>query len=204
MRLRIIYEKRRGACFVPHTALTTVFGRAIRRAGLRPLRTDGFSPRAKVSFGPELPTGVIALAEPADIWIESAPVPESVEALNGQMPDGFRIVSGAALPDDAPPISRTCRAARYRVWVMPPAHDAEELAFHLRQQYGFFLMNAVVERNSNGFLGGAPRIDFTVAEPAQNGIGVWVRAMIAVGAVQGWQDLRIVRLELQGAQPRRK
>jgi uncharacterized protein (DUF2344 family) len=70
-RIRLIYEKRGRACFVPHVAMSTIFARAAKRAGIELSNTDGFSPRAKISFGPELPAGVVALNEPADLWLKS-------------------------------------------------------------------------------------------------------------------------------------
>lgn len=68
MRARFIYSKRGGACFVPHIALAQLFSRAAVRAGLKLAMTQGFSPRAKISFGPELPAGVVALNEPVDMY----------------------------------------------------------------------------------------------------------------------------------------
>ncbi|MBQ6664010.1 MAG: DUF2344 domain-containing protein, partial [Synergistaceae bacterium] len=57
VRVRLIYSKRGGACFVPHIALAQMFSRSASRAGLSLTMTQGFSPRAKISFGPELPAG---------------------------------------------------------------------------------------------------------------------------------------------------
>ena len=36
-----------------------------------------------------------------------------------------------------------------------------------------------------------------LSAPAQNGIGGWVRQMIADGAIAGWQALHIVRVEVE-------
>ena len=68
MRARLIYSKRGGACFVPHIALAQIFSRSAMRSGLRLIMTQGFSPRAKISFAPELPAGVVALNEPVDMY----------------------------------------------------------------------------------------------------------------------------------------
>ena len=70
MRIRLIYEKRGMACFVPHVVLSSLFARAGRRAGMELRSTEGFSPHARMSFGPELPAGVVALNEPADLWLK--------------------------------------------------------------------------------------------------------------------------------------
>lgn len=68
MRARLIYSKRGGACFVPHIALAQIFSRSAMRSGLKLIMTQGFSPRAKISFAPELPAGVVALNEPVDMY----------------------------------------------------------------------------------------------------------------------------------------
>ena len=70
MRARLIYSKRGGACFVPHIALAQIFSRSALRSGLRLIMTQGFSPRAKISFAPELPAGVVALNEPVDMYFD--------------------------------------------------------------------------------------------------------------------------------------
>ena len=70
MRIRLVYEKRGGACFVPHVSLAQVFIRSAFRINLNFEMTQGFSPRPKMSFGPELPAGVVALDEPVDIYLQ--------------------------------------------------------------------------------------------------------------------------------------
>ncbi|MBQ3626085.1 MAG: DUF2344 domain-containing protein, partial [Synergistaceae bacterium] len=48
VRVRIIYEKRGGACFVPHVSLAQVFIRSAFRINLNFEMTQGFSPRPKM------------------------------------------------------------------------------------------------------------------------------------------------------------
>lgn len=57
---------------MPHIALAQMFARSALRAGLELEMTQGFSPRARITFGPELPAGVIALAEPMELFITKA------------------------------------------------------------------------------------------------------------------------------------
>ena len=96
MRVRFIYSKRNGACFVPHIALAQMFSRSASRAGLKLTMTQGFSPRAKISFAPELPAGVVALNEPVDMFFEfdkfNKSIPENiVDLMNDSLPEGFNI-----------------------------------------------------------------------------------------------------------------
>jgi radical SAM family uncharacterized protein/radical SAM-linked protein len=196
--VRVFYEKRGGACFVPHVALATVFTRAANRAGIRLCLTDGFSPHAKISFGPELPAGVVALSEPLDVWTEedgktgeNAP-DRLAERWNEQMPEGFRVIKCVFPPEGSPALGKECKAALYWIWARNT--DPGELSSSLERHYGEDLLNLAVE-NEEG-VSGFPRISFVVSRPAQNGIGGWVRALTAAGAAAGWQDLRIVRAAL--------
>jgi radical SAM-linked protein len=221
--LRVFYEKREGACFVPHIALASLFARAARRAGIKPRLTDGFSPHVKMSFGPELPAGVVALSEPLDIWIdwreeelraeENTPL-RLAGRLNEQMPDGFRVVGCAFPPEGSAALGKACKAALYWVWAKNA--DTDEFSQSLRRHYGEDLLHfsvsaagteeeteeetkAEAKEEEKGGKGegvrGFPKISFVVAKPAQNGIGGWVRALTADGAA-GWQDLCIVRAAL--------
>ena len=205
-RVRLFYEKRGGACFVPHVALATLFTRAANRAGIRLRLTDGFSPHVKMSFGPELPAGVVALSEPLDVWLEGDGGAESApdrlterrltERWNEQMPEGFRVEKCLFPAEDAAALGKDCKAALY--WIWPRKADAGELSQSLKRHYGEDLLNLSVddaEAEGEG-IRGLPRISFVVAKPAQNGIGRWVKALTAAEVIDGWQDLCIVRAAL--------
>ena len=186
-RVRLIYEKRGGACFVPHIALATLFTRAANRAGIELRSTEGFSPHAKMSFGPELPAGVVALCEPVDVWVRE--LQENLLSVwNAQMPDGFRIKRCVLLPADAPVLGKNCKAAHYLIWSRNE-YPAEELLQSLRSHYsGEDVLDIKIDDDS--------RVSFIVADPARNGIGGWVKSLIASERVAGWQDLCIVRTAL--------
>ena len=124
MRVRFIYSKRNGACFVPHIALAQMFSRSASRAGLKLTMTQGFSPRAKISFAPELPAGVVALNEPVDMFFEfdkfNKSIPENiVDLMNDSLPEGFNISRVIFPPDDSPSLGKVCKAAEYLIRVTP-------------------------------------------------------------------------------------
>ena len=75
---------------MPHIALAQIFSRSARRAGFTLTMTQGFSPRAKLSFGPELPAGVVALNEPADVYFADD-YSNILEGMKSALPEGFRI-----------------------------------------------------------------------------------------------------------------
>lgn len=186
VRARLFYEKRGGACFVPHIALATLFTRAANRAKIGLRSTDGFSPHAKMSFGPELPAGVVALCEPLDLWLAEEEGNDGiVSRLNEQMPKGF-MVKGIVFPKtDAPSLGKDCKAGHYLVWSR--TLTSSELTSHLDLHFKEALLFKTV--NEEG------RLSFVLSNPAQNGIGSWVRYLMAED-VSDWADLCIVRISL--------
>lgn len=190
VRVRLFYEKRGGACFVPHIALAPLFTRTAWRAGLVPVMTQGFSPHAKMSFGPELPAGVVALMEPVDIHLESVP-DDLIDCWNAAMPEGFCVRSFFMPREGAPSLGRECRAALY--WVRcPGVLSCEGLAERARAHYGEAVVEAghAVGEDAEGWM------SLVLDAPARNGVGGWVKAMIAAGELKGWQDVNLVRIAI--------
>jgi radical SAM-linked protein len=192
-RVRLIYEKRGGACFVPHIALATLFARAARRAGISLRSTDGFSPHSKMSFGPELPAGVVALGEPLDVWLNEAPKEgaDLAALLNAQMPEGFRVRKCLFPAEDGPALGKECKAAHYLIWPRE-GRFLEPLAERLKSHFGEEALSLEAVEPENG----SRRISLVLAAPAKNGIGGWVKALVAEDLAAGWQDLCIVRTAL--------
>ena len=202
VRVRLIFEKRGRACFVPHVCLSTLFARAGRRAGLELSSTEGFSPRARMSFGPELPAGVVALSEPADLWLKVRKeiteekrrdfLQSVTGAFNAQMPEGFRIIKCALPSDGAPALGKACGAAHYLVWIRsgPSLASLAELLSHMERHYGQAILNCFIEQAMFS------RVSAVIGNPAQNGIGGWVKALVAEDIVAGWHDMCIVRVNL--------
>ena len=173
----MIYSKRGGACFVPHIALAQLFSRSAVRAGLKLIMTQGFSPRAKISFGPELPAGVVALNEPVDIFLEDAGS-ELQEKMNSFLPDGFNI-SRVIFPDDnSPAIGKLCTHAEY---LARTSLNLSELARE------FFSDEIIFHKEFDEWL------RFIVKNPAQHPIGGFVKFLINQKVIDGWHEINIVR-----------
>ncbi len=123
VRLRVRKEGR--ARHVGHLEFMSVFHRAVRRAKL-PLRfSGGFHPAPRISFPDALPTGVESDAEIIDLEL-FRPVGsrEAVEGLNRQLPEGFKVLEGAAVHWKTPSPSASIKEVLYRV-VLPPAAPAD-------------------------------------------------------------------------------
>ena len=183
-RIRLIYSKRGGACFVPHIALAQMFSRSASRAGLTLSMTQGFTPRAKISFGPELPAGVVALNEPVDIFIEDAPN-DIARLMNDSLPEGFAISQTIFPPEDSPSLGKICKAAEYLI----RNTQGINLTPHAEE---FYAESVIMSENLDGWT----RI--IISDPAQNPIGGFIRRMKEGGVIAGWHDVNAVRVAVGG------
>lgn len=185
MRARLIYSKRGGACFVPHIALAQIFSRSALRSGLRLIMTQGFSPRAKISFAPELPAGVVALNEPVDMYFHDDIHDDIAALMNESLPEGFH-VSRVLFPDEnSPSLGKMCKCAEYLIRTTT-GHDLNE---HVKDFYGSSLLRA---KHKDGWLSAI------ISEPAQNPIGGLVKYLKAEGVIAGWHEMNIVRVSIGG------
>ena len=182
MRTRLIYSKRGGACFVPHIALAQMFSRSASRAGLTLIMTQGFSPRAKLSFGPELPAGVVALNEPVDMYFES--VPENfVTLMNNSLPEGFNISRVIFPEEDSPSLGKLCKHAKYLL--------RNVNGLNLSEHAEIFYHDSIIKLD---YIDEWLRL--IINAPAQNPIGGFVKFMTAENIIDGWQDMNIVRVSI--------
>lgn len=181
-RIRLIYSKRGGACFVPHIALAQMFSRSAARAGLTPAMTQGFSPRAKISFAPELPAGVVALNEPVDMYSQDAPA-DIIARMNDALPEGFTISRAIFPPEDSPNLGKLCKAAEYLLRTT----NGENLS---DMAVSFWADSVILAENIDGWL----RI--IVSYPAQNPVGGLVRNLIGNSIISGWHQVNAVRVAI--------
>ena len=177
-RARLIYSKRGGACFVPHIALAQIFARSASRAGFSLEMTQGFSPRPRLSFGPELPAGVVALNEPLDIYF-AQPYPDIITHMNDALPEGFALSQVWPVPENSPSLGKSCTHAEY---FLRSSIDLADLAKN------FYGENLILSEKLDDWL----RI--VIAGVAQNPIGGFVKSLIREELLQGWHQINIVRI----------
>ncbi len=144
--------------------------------------TQGFSPRAKISFGPELPAGVVALNEPADMFFENAPQ-NIITLMNASMPEGFTVSRAIFPPEDTPSLGKLCKAAEYII-----RHTRGLiLTEHAKEHYG----DAVILSEYDG-----EWLRLILREPAQNPIGGFIRHMKENNIIAGWHEVNTVRVSI--------
>ena len=183
MRTRFIYSKRGGACFVPHIALAQIFSRTASRAGLKLIMTQGFSPRAKISFAPELPAGVVALAEAVDMYFDEAVGDDVIQRMNDALPEGFNISRAIYPEENSPSLGKLCTHAEYLV------RSVNGLDLK-----NYFTNPSVIKTPTSYLLTPNCFFRFIIKDPAQNPIGGFIKPMIKENIIAGWHEVNIVRV----------
>lgn len=104
-RIRIKYRKGPEIRFISHLNLMKVFERAIRRADIRVVYTQGFNPHMRISYGPALKVGMTSNSEFADIYIDDDMKASIIlEKLNKVLPAGIEILEAKVIDLKAPSI----------------------------------------------------------------------------------------------------
>lgn len=92
-KVRIKYTKGEEVKFLSHRNLMNVFFRAVRRAELPIVFSQGFNPHMKISWGQALKVGQSSASEEATLQLEGWVKPEEVkERLNQVLPKGVAIL----------------------------------------------------------------------------------------------------------------
>ncbi len=91
-RIEITYTKKGVLRFISHLDLIRLFQRAVRRADLPVVLTQGYTPHYRISFGKALKLGLESENESAIFYIDGwISVNEFRERLQSQLPEGIRI-----------------------------------------------------------------------------------------------------------------
>lgn len=167
---------------MPHIALAQIFSRTAYRAGYFLTMTQGFSPRPKLSFAPELPAGVVALNEPMDMYFAYEPQ-DVISRLNASLPEGFAVSRAYTVADDAPSLGKNCTHAEYLLRITSSPHRGlSDLAAK------FFGDAIVLSEHVTDWL------RFILTDPAQHPIGGLVKSLVRDGVIAGWHEVNIVRI----------
>lgn len=78
--------------YISHLDLMTLFRRAVRRADLPFVLSEGFTPRVRISMPMALKLGRESEAEEMALWLSGEMPPEEIQnAINRELPEGIRI-----------------------------------------------------------------------------------------------------------------
>jgi radical SAM-linked protein len=115
-RIRLRFAKTGAMRFLSHLELITVFTRAVSRAGVPILFSQGFHPHPKFSFATATPVGIESKAEYMDMIVAAGCGADEVLArLNKVLPDGMRILEAELIDVKTPSLSAQMVATHYRI-----------------------------------------------------------------------------------------
>src|SRR5947207_1537918 len=102
VRVRVRFSKTGKIRWTSHRDVARMWERAFRRADVPLARTQGFSPRPKVSFGLALPTGHESVAEYLDLELtREVDIAALPARLTAALPAGIDVLAAAPIDDRA-------------------------------------------------------------------------------------------------------
>ena len=109
------FQKLGPSALLGHLDFMRELGRVIRRAGLRPVYSQGFNPKPRFAFGPALALGVASLDEKIEVDLIDAPASaeEMIATLDRASGAGLRFVRAERLERSAPSLGSAVVGARY-------------------------------------------------------------------------------------------
>ncbi len=113
-RYRLVFTKLGSVAMTSQLDLARILPRIVRRAGLPMRYSEGFSPKAQLTYGPALPLGISSLAEVVDFQaLEEVPPEDLIERLNAVSDAGLIGLRAALVPHQAPSLGKVAKLAEY-------------------------------------------------------------------------------------------
>jgi radical SAM-linked protein len=122
VKIRIRATKIGKVRFTSHRDAARMWERALRRAGMPVAFTEGFTPRAKLSFGLALPTGAESIAEYVDIELQRDIVASDVDLdtlparLSDALPNGFDVLAAVDRDTGADSLQEAVTSCTWQLW----------------------------------------------------------------------------------------
>jgi radical SAM-linked protein len=127
MRVRLTFSKTEAMRFTGHLDLQRTLERAIRRANLPLVYSEGFTPRGKLMLADALPLGFTSEGERADLWLkENLEVVAIKKALERASPPGIQLHQVEEIEMGAAKLPNALRRAEYVVTLLEECGDLDE------------------------------------------------------------------------------
>ncbi|NLM52027.1 MAG: DUF2344 domain-containing protein [Firmicutes bacterium] len=115
MRIWIEFALKEPLRFLSHLDLLRTWQRAVRRAAMPLVYSQGFNPHPKMAFAAPLPVGATSLGEYVDIQFATEITDEKIAALQAVLPAGLEILQWRVVPQRAPALMSLVKAAEWSV-----------------------------------------------------------------------------------------
>lgn len=114
-RIRIRFAKVGQMRYLSHLELINVFTRALHRAGVPMLYSQGFHPHPRFSFAMATSVGIESRAEYLDLFVDRLGAADVMERLNKVLPQGLYVMEALEVPLKTDSLSTLISGTRYRV-----------------------------------------------------------------------------------------
>jgi radical SAM-linked protein len=118
-RLRVTFAKGEEVKYISHLDLMRLWERALRRAEVPLLHSQGYNPRPKISFASPLAVGITGQREMMDVMLERPLAPlDFASAVNRQRPVGVTLVEVQEVYATLPALQTQVQGAEYMAKVV--------------------------------------------------------------------------------------
>ncbi len=120
MRIIAALHETGRAAYLSHLDMQRTLQRALRRADMPLLYSQGFNPHPLMAFAGALATGAESEREWFDVRLDGEIAPADFEArLNAVLPEGMAVSHAMEAPEGLSTLTGHLAAARYTLWVRP-------------------------------------------------------------------------------------
>jgi radical SAM family uncharacterized protein/radical SAM-linked protein len=127
IRMRFEFSKTGELRYLSHRELMTAMIRAVRRADIPVLYSQGFHPSPRIAFGPPLNVGVSGLKECFDMELQpSGGLMDPAGRLNRVLPPGIEIIRSVFMRGDEPSLQSFISRYEYEI-ICPDAGAVERV-----------------------------------------------------------------------------
>ena len=120
MRIVAALHETGRAAYLSHLDMQRTLQRALRRADMPLLYSQGFNPHPLMAFAGALATGAESQREWFDVRLDGEISPADFEArLNAVLPEGMAVSHAMEAPENLSTLTGHLVAARYTLWVRP-------------------------------------------------------------------------------------
>lgn len=116
VRYRVYYSKLRSARFISHKDLNNILQRALRRAGIQVVYSEGFHPKMMISYPPALPLGTRGIQECFEFRSRFRFTQRAfISRMNTCLPSGIRVLRMERKGMNEPSLNKAIDAFLYSV-----------------------------------------------------------------------------------------
>jgi radical SAM-linked protein len=135
-RLRVTFVKGEEVKYISHLDLMRLWERALRRAEVPLLHSQGYNPRPKISFAAPLAVGITGQREMMDVMLDRPLAPlDFATAVNRQLPVGVALVEVQEVYATLPALQTQVQGAEYLATVAV-SEDARQLGERITSLLG--------------------------------------------------------------------